>query len=133
MHNSLHNQLRKQQRNTLRNSLSAINIPPHLENPYMRISFWGSPRAYEKYRKLQDICERALSWLQSVDCQCINSRDKAAELAQWMRSSGGLTRPHLPYFVTLTPAQWKTLVFAVRRAGRRDTEYAWLRFYGEWV
>ena len=94
---------------------------------YYIIDFTGKPRAYAKYLRLRSICASAVSWMRNEGMEY-----EAAEIRDWMNMTGGFMRPHTPYYVTLTEAEFKLLVFAVRRRGTESRDYLWLRSYGAW-
>ena len=94
--------------------------------PLYRISFVGKSEQYDKYMELRDTCSKLIIMLRA-DARW----QAAAKLAEWMRSPGGFTRPHLPYFVSLEEDEQE--LFASALLKYHPTMYHKLRAYGEWI
>jgi len=92
---------------------------------YMRISFWGSARAHEKYTRLQRMCEEAAEWLLANE-----HWQEGHDLLHWFYGSGGFVREHTPWYVILTMDEWKMLAKGLRRGENSNADYCWVRLYG---
>lgn len=100
-----------------------------IDNRYYRVCFRGRPRQYDLYTRFQKQCEEALSWLRSL-----GRREQAADLYAWMHGPGGFTRPHMPYYVTLSSREWDILSNALRQGREgRTPGYTMALAYGKWL
>ena len=99
-----------------------------MSRQYFTVNLTGKPRAYAKYRKLESVIIAGIAWLRGEALAA-----DAERLEHWMRSPGGFTRPHTPYYVILSAGDWSILSRGLRRGHHNTTaEYAWVRSIGTW-
>ena len=99
---------------------------------YFLISFRGHPRQYGLYQKMKKHAQEGMKWLQ--ESGSAKDLEDAAMLQNWMSMPGcGFTRPHMPYYVTLSQAEHRALSRALRRDQGTTPAYLMFRRYGRWV
>lgn len=103
-----------------------MKIQQQLERPYYRISYRGCARAHDKYKALRNACSELVRHMRDAAQEY-----EAEEIHQWMRSTGGFTRPHMPYYVTLDEREYETIMRAFRE--HMPEWYTRARYYGGWI
>lgn len=94
--------------------------------PVYKIDYTGVPEAYKKYKGLQRMFVNL-----TQDMANDGMEYESAEVRHWMRSYGGFTRPHTPYWVEFTTHEWTQVVKYIRKYA--PSWYEHVRYYGGWT
>lgn len=111
-----------------------MKYPKHMEYPPLyKIDFTQRPRAYEKYMRLKKIVQHAADALRDM-----GATYESAELHDFMRGTGGFTRPHTPYYVYLDRQEYEHLFQGlhdrlVREVPGANNDISFVRYYGSWT
>ena len=72
---------------------------------YYVIDFTGKYRAWYKYMQLRNACTKLVGILRNTP-----EHDMSVTIKGFMRGTGGFNKAHMPYYVTLTPREARTLL-----------------------
>lgn len=65
-----------------------------IDRSYRIVEFGGGGHGYRRYNQARRAIEQGIKYLRRE-----GNVEEAAALAQWVRGSGGFTRPHTPYYI----------------------------------